>query len=66
MGLTLGPVAVLLLSAIALIYVGSVIWVYRDAETQGKRGWVMAALVALFFWPISLIVWVFSRPRPSA
>ena len=65
MGLTLGPVTALFLSAIALLYVGSVVWVYRDAETQGKRGWVMAALVALFFWPISLVVWVFSRSRPS-
>ena len=66
MGLTLGPATVPVLSTIAVVYVGSIVWVYRDAKAQGRPGWVMAALVALFFWPISLAVWVFSRPRPSA
>ena len=65
MGLTPSPFEVLFLSAIAAVYLGSVVWVYRDAEAQGKRGWVMAALVALFGWPVSLVVWAVSRPRAA-
>ncbi len=45
-----------------LLYIGSIIWAYRDAERRGKPGWLVALLVALLSWPLSLLVWVLFRP----
>ena len=45
-----------------VVYVGSIIWAYRDAERRGKPGWLVALLVALLSWPLSLLVWVVFRP----
>jgi hypothetical protein len=45
-----------------ILYVWSVIWSYRDAERRGKPGWLVALLVALLSWPLSLIIWILFRP----
>lgn len=45
-----------------IVYIGSIIWAYRDAERRGKPGWLVALLVALLSWPLSLLVWVLFRP----
>ncbi len=45
-----------------ILYVWSIIWSYRDAERRGKPGWLVALLVALFSWPLSLIIWFLFRP----
>jgi hypothetical protein len=45
-----------------ILYVWSIIWSYRDAERRGKPGWLVALLVALLSWPLSLIIWVLFRP----
>jgi hypothetical protein len=45
-----------------VLYVGSIIWAYRDAERRGKPGWLVALLVALLSWPLSLVVWLLFRP----
>ncbi len=45
-----------------LVYIGSIVWAYRDAERRGKPGWLVALLVALLSWPLSLLVWVLFRP----
>ncbi|MBD0254668.1 MAG: hypothetical protein ICV83_03025 [Cytophagales bacterium] len=48
--------------AALILYVWSIIWSYRDAERRGKPGWLVALLVALFSWPLSLIIWFLFRP----
>ena len=45
-----------------VLYVWSIIWAYRDAERRGKPGWLVALLVALLSWPVSLLVWIVFRP----
>jgi hypothetical protein len=45
-----------------ILYVWSIIWAYRDAERRGKPGWMVALLVALLSWPLSLIIWFLFRP----
>lgn len=45
-----------------VVYVGSIIWAYRDAERRGKPGWLVALLVALLSWPLSLLIWFVFRP----
>lgn len=45
-----------------VLYVWSVIWAYRDAERRGKPGWLVALLVAVLSWPLSLIIWLVFRP----
>lgn len=44
------------------LLVWSLIWVYGDAEKRGKPGWLVALLVFLLDWPISLLVWLVFRP----
>jgi hypothetical protein len=51
----------LALAGLAL-YVWSIVWAYRDAERRGKPGWLVALLVALLSWPVSLLVWIVFRP----
>ena len=53
------PLGLLILGLLA----GSLIWVYRDAEKRGKSGCLVALLVFLLEWPISLLVWVVFRPN---
>ena len=65
MGFALAPLEILPLLILAL-YVGSILWAYRDAETRGKNGMPMAAFVALVPWPLGLVVWAFVRPTNAA
>jgi hypothetical protein len=55
-----------LLGFIALItivvYGWSIRWAYVDAEERGKSGCLVALVVALLSWPISLLVWAVFRP----
>jgi hypothetical protein len=41
----------------------SLIWVYQDAEKRGKPGILVALLVFLLEWPISLLLWLVFRPE---
>ena len=45
------------------IYIASIIWVYRDANSRGKSGILVALLVALISWPISLVIWLIVRDK---
>lgn len=47
---------------ILALLVWSLIWVYQDAEKRGKSGILVAILVFLLEWPISLLVWLVFRP----
>ena len=55
----------LFLLVLAALYIGSVVWVYRDAEARGKSGFVVATLVGLFCWPGGLLVWLAARPAEA-
>jgi Na+-driven multidrug efflux pump len=46
-----------------VIYIVSLVWVYRDAERRGKSGILVALLVALISWPIGLLVWLLVRDK---
>lgn len=65
-GSGIGAFPLLLLVALGLVllavWAGSVAWVWRDAERRGQPGFIVAVLVALLFWPLSLIVWLVARP----
>lgn len=54
--------AVLLIILCLGILVWSLIWVYNDAEKRGKPGLLVALMVFLLSWPISLLVWIVFRP----
>lgn len=54
----------LLLGVVGLVlYIWSIIWAYRDAESRGKSGILVALLVALLSWPLSLVLWLIVRPQ---
>ena len=46
-----------------IIYIASLVWVYRDAERRGKSGILVALLIAVISWPIGLIVWLIVRDK---
>ncbi len=45
-----------------VLYVGSIIWAYSDAEERGKSGCLVALLVIFLTWPVGLIAWLVFRP----
>lgn len=45
------------------LLVASLIWVYQDAESRKKSGILVAILVLLLNWPISLLLWFIFRPE---
>ena len=53
------PVVMCLFALLA----ASLIWVYRDAESRKKSGILVALLVLLLNWPISLLLWLVFRPE---
>ena len=55
-----------LLLAVGVLYVGSLVWVYRDAEGRGKNGALVTVLVAVAAWPLGLLVWMLVRPKTAA
>jgi hypothetical protein len=67
-GSGIGAVPLLLLAVLGVIvfgaWAGSVAWVWRDAERRGQPGFIVAVLVALLCWPVSLLVWLLVRPQP--
>jgi len=65
-GSGIGAFPLLLLVALGLVllavWAGSVAWVWRDADRRGQPGFIVAVLVALLFWPLSVVVWLLVRP----
>jgi hypothetical protein len=47
---------------ILAVYIGSIVWAYKDAEKRGKPGLLVALLVLLATWPVGLIIWLLIRP----
>ena len=54
---------VLLALVLTGLFVYSIVWCYGDAESRGKSGCLVALLVALVSWPLSLLIWVVFRPE---
>ena len=52
------------LASLPVIWLLSLIWVYRDAETRGRNGLFVTAVVAVL-WPFSLFGWSTVRPPKS-
>lgn len=69
-GSGIGWFSLLLLVALGLVvlaaWAGSVAWVWRDAERRGQPGFIVAVLVALLCWPVSVGVWLLARPNGTA
>ncbi len=61
--LGLGLLGVVLAVIGLILYIWSIIWVYRDAEQRRRPGILIAILVAFIAWPLGLIVWLFIRPE---
>jgi len=62
----MGIFGLLLGLLVLILYSWSIIWSYKDAERRGKPGWLVALIVALLSWPISLLVWLLVRPGVKA
>ncbi len=47
---------------ILVLYLGSLVWLFRDAEGRGKTGclWV---LIVFFTWPFGLIAYILLRDQ---
>jgi hypothetical protein len=46
-----------------VLLIASLVWVHRDAEIRGKKGWLVVLMVLLLNWPVSLLVWIVFRPE---
>jgi hypothetical protein len=38
------------------------VWAYRDANSRGKPGFLVALMVLVLVWPIGLLFWLITRP----
>ena len=48
--------------SVLVLLAASLVWVYRDAEKRDKSGILVALLVLLLNWPVSLLLWLVFRP----
>lgn len=56
--------ATLIFGAVMIaLFVYSIVWVYKDAKARGKNPYLVALLLALLEWPISIILWLVIRPK---
>jgi hypothetical protein len=47
----------------AVVFVATILWSFADAENRGKSGCLVSLLVAMFSWPIGLLLWLIFRPE---
>ena len=45
----------------SVVWISTLVWVYRDAERCGKPGILVALLIGVLFWPVGLLVWLILR-----
>jgi len=63
----LGPAVILIvLVGGFVLYIWSLIFVYRDAEARGLMPLLPVVLVALAAFPLSFIAWLLLRPEKTA
>ena len=46
-------------------FIASIIWVSRDAKKRGKSGLLAGLFAVVALWPLSLIIWLWLRPRST-
>ncbi len=51
---------------ILLVYVETLVLVYRDARSRGKNGAEVAVLCGICAWPVSCVLWMAFRPEIPA
>ena len=64
-----GLAVFVLLGIAAVVWIGSMIWVYRDARERGLGGiasLLVTALVGFTAWPLTVLGWVILRPKERA
>lgn len=54
-----GTLALIVLTA----FLTSLLWVINDAQECGKSPLWVGLMVALFYWPASLLIWMALRPQ---
>jgi len=47
-----------------LVFMGSLIWLARDAGRRGKSGFWACVFAVMAGWPVSLLWWLWLRPLP--
>ena len=57
-------VLILFFSSIVVCFLGSLVWIHRDAEFRGKSGPLVVFLMIVLGWPVTLLVWLALRPPP--
>jgi hypothetical protein len=56
-------VAFPMIMSMLVLLAASLVWVYLDAERRDKSGILVALLVLLLNWPVSLLLWLVFRPK---
>ena len=46
-------------------FITSIIWVARDAKQRGKSSLLAGLFAGLALWPVSLVIWLWLRPRST-
>ena len=49
--------------ALGVLYLVSLIWVFRDARRHGPHPWMAVMFVMVAFWPLSLSAWIMIRSK---
>jgi uncharacterized membrane protein len=52
-----------LLVALAVFFVLSLIWIYKDSRKRNKSGFIALLFILLTGWPLSFLWWLWIRPR---
>lgn len=63
---TLGPMAGILGIIYVAVLIGSLVWLYSDAEARGKSGCLLVILILLIAWPLGIVIWLIARPPLTA
>jgi len=63
MDITALVISLVVVLVMFIVYIWSLVWLYRDANRRNSNGLVITILVAIFAWPIGLLIWLLARPR---
>jgi hypothetical protein len=61
--LTLNAAIFLLVAFGFVLWIASMVWVYRDAVARGKSGLLIAFLTTIIAWPWGVLIWLAARPH---
>jgi hypothetical protein len=58
----LATIGLVFLLVPAIIAIWTAVWAYGDAKVRGKPPILVALLVLVAGWPVSLLIWIVFRP----